>query len=364
MEKRIETTPADWPAELQPKELMFFSIDVVGSTAMKQTTVPAGDAVVPDNTEWFKDIQSFYIRSVSTFFEAIKKVKKEDKSKYVKNMKDPRLWKTQGDEVLFWVEITDTRQVVIFIDQWKETIETLRKSLSDRDLDFKSTVWIAHFPWRNKMIFTSGSGTRDTDLDGSEDRNLQLAQTYFRQIYSKPSTNTFQLIPDFVGPGVDIGFRLAAQATQRRLVISTDVVYMLAVGALAMRRSIKNLPIHFEGMHILRGVLGGLEYPLFWIDMIDQKDIYSYSHDLGRRSACTAETIVEFMGQFYHQRHNYLYEPFVVSETEQLLKQAPQWYIDAHRNMLTRETVDAAADRRGRQAGTAASRRRSRPVTP
>lgn len=342
MEPQVETTLADWPPELQPKELMFFSIDVVGSTARKQTTVPAGEAFVPDNSEWFKDIQSFYIKSVSMFFDAVDKLKEKDKNDFIHKMKSPRLWKTQGDEVLFWIEITDTRQVLMLIEKWKSTIELLRKELSKRKLDFKSAVWIAHFPWRNKMIFTSGTGARDINLDGSEDKNLQLAQTFFQQVYAEPSENTFELVPDFVGPGVDIGFRLATQATQRRLVLSTDVVYMLAVGALHMERSIKQLPIHFEGMHILKGVLGGLEYPLFWIDMIDQKDIYSYSHDLGRRSVCTPESIVEFMGQFYHQRHNYLYEPFVVSDTEQLLKLAPEWYIKAHRAMLVAEKIIAA----------------------
>lgn len=352
MEKQIETTLSDWPRELQPKELMFFSLDVVGSTARKQTTVPAGEAIIPDNSEWFKDIQSFYIKSVSIFFDTIKRVKKTDRNVFIKNMKNPRVWKTQGDEVLFWIEITDSRQVLILVEEWKNTIELLRTALRERALDFKSAVWIAHFPWRNKMIFTSGTGARDTNLDGSEDRNLQLAQTYFEQIYGKPPKNAFQLVPDFVGPGVDIGFRLATQATQRRLVISTDVVYMLALGALHMKRSIEHLPIHFEGMHILKGVLGGLEYPLFWIDMIDKKDIYSYSHDLGRRDPCKPELIKEFMGQFYHQRHNYLYEPFVVSPTEPLLKLAPEWYINAHKAMLAAERIDRAAAAGSRKRGS------------
>lgn len=342
-EEKVSTSLAEWPSQLQPKELMFFSLDVIGSTAMKQTPVTAGTAVVPDNTEWFKDIQTFYIKSVSMFFAAIKDLKRKDKNDFIQNMKNPKLWKTQGDEVLFWIEITDTRQVIFLVERWRSTIEGLRELLAERKLDFKSTIWIAHFPWRNKMIFTSATGKEDIDLDGSEDRNLQLAQTYFEQIYGSPSVNPFQLVPDFVGPGVDIGFRLAAQASQRRLIMSSDVVYMLAVGALHMMRSTKHLRVHFEGMHLLKGVLGGLEYPLFWLDMIDEKNIYSFSHDLGRRDPCSPEKIESFMREFYHQRHNYLYEPFVVSETEQLLRLAPKWYVDAHRKMLVDEKITAAA---------------------
>jgi hypothetical protein len=341
-EDKVETTLSEWPSEMQPKELMFFSIDVVGSTAMKQKPVMAGNALVPDNSEWFRDIQSFYIKSVSMFFEACASLKEDDSYAYVKSMKKPQVWKTQGDEVLFWVEITDTRQVLLFVDQWTATIKGLRTVFCERKLDFKSTVWIAHFPWRNKMIFTSGTGTTDTNLDGLEDRNLELAQTYFHDIYA--GKNRFKLVPDFVGPGVDIGFRLAAQASLRRMVLSTDVVYMIATAAQKMKRNMDDLPIHFEGMHLLKGVFSGLEYPLFWIDMIDESNIYFYGNDLGERRPCEPEMIRKFMQAFYHQRHNYLYEPFVVSETEQLLKKAPRWYVDAHKAMLAQERID----RRGR----------------
>lgn len=344
MRKMVQTELKDWPPELQPKEIMFFSVDLVGSTAAKQHPIAPEEGVIMDNSRWFSDIQSFYLQSVSFFldeFEANGPIK-ADKNSYAQDIKTPNLWKTQGDEVLFWAEVTDTRQVILYIEAWRSAIVRLKQAMRPANLDFKAAAWIAHFPWRNRMLFSSKVGALDTTRDRRQDTNLQLVQTYFTGLGDEERSSQFGLVPDFVGPGIDIGFRLAAQATHRRLVISTDIAYMIAKGAEQMRRDITGLKMHFEGLYVLKGVLGGLEYPLFWIEMSDEdNDIYGFAHDLNPRSYCGVESIKTFMNSFYHQRDNYLYEPFIVSNTEEILRDVPQWYVDAHKALLVAEKIIA-----------------------
>ena len=318
------------PEALRPKEILFFSADIVGSTALKQKPVQVEtDLVIPDNSEWFELIQKFYINSAAYFLEEFGGISSERAPDYIKAMKAPKIWKTVGDEVLFWVEITDTRQVIEYIKAWMTAINRLREAdIYEKDgrLDVKCTAWIAHFPWRNKMIFSSPSGSSWHKLEGNRDNNLELTKAYFED------AETLQ--PDFVGPGIDIGFRLAGQANQRRFVISTDIAFMIAVTAKRKRQHL-DVRVHFEGLQLLKGVLGGLEYPVFWIDMSQPEDIYTFGNDLTTREPCDHPTILKFMEGFYNRRSNYMYEPFVISETEEILKDGEDWYFRQHMKMLS-----------------------------
>lgn len=320
----------EWPSALHPKELMFFSADVVGSTSLKQRTIKTENGIViPDNTPWFELIQRFYINAVSYFLQEFEGHQPQRRFPHLKSMVEPKIWKTIGDEILFWVEISDTRQVIEYLKLWIACVERLRKEdiqEEDARLDVKCSAWIAHFPWRNKIIFSSPTGFTGAELDGKKDNNLELMKAYFEGATDK-------LQPDFVGPGIDIGFRLAAQSNQRRFVISTDIAYMIAATARRLGRHL-DVRVHFEGLQILKGVLGGLEYPVFWIDMSEPEDIYTYGTDLETRALCDHAKILTFMGGFYEKRSNYMYRPFIVSETEEILTDEPPWYRKAHEEML------------------------------
>jgi len=336
-----------WDGELRPKEIMFFSADLVGSTSLKQEPMEVADGlVIPDRSRWFDRIQDFYLRSVAHFVgEWVSYRDKNQHEPYVATMMVPKVWKTIGDEVLFWAEIRDSRQVLAYLWCWIEAMRKLREHSESslgptapsqprrrrpakESIDVKCCSWIAHFPWRNKVIFSSKSGRTGGEIDNIVDNNLQLLRNYF----SREGVDK-DLVPDFVGPGIDIGFRLAQQSTSRRFVISTDVAYMMSVVAEADEGDLP--PVHFEGVHILKGVLGGLEYPMFWIDMSDKNDIDSYGSDLKKRESCAAHDIISFMGRFYNRRSNYMYPPFIVSETETLLTKEPSWYRATHEEMLT-----------------------------
>ena len=93
----------------------------------------------------------------------------------------------------------------------------------------------------------------------------------------------------------------------------------------------------------MKGVLQGLEYPIFWLDMSAPDDIYAYVNDLQKRFLCSPDDVIKFMGHFYHQRRNYMYAPFIVSDTETILSSWPDWYYDEHNKMLSDPGFDLFA---------------------
>lgn len=333
-----------WEPCFWPKALMFLSVDVVGSTALKQTTIPRLKSdVVPDNSAWFNLIQLFYEQTLTRVFREYHRATDYQQEKpFVQTMKRPVFWKTIGDEVLLWIEVSDCRQVPIYLSAWKLAIEGLRKDLRavNPRLDVKCAAWVAQVPWRNKLLVSSRTG-RALGASRRPDHSLQLMKQFFAAVEEEESqietSDGFcgtDLVADFIGPGIDIGFRLAKFASARRFIISADVAYMLAT-AIEEGEDAGKLSIQYEGLQQLAGTMGGLEYPIFWIDMAEKrKTIDAFGPDLRRREPCETEDVLAFCKLFYGERSNYLYTPFLVSETERCLTEPPQWYVEAHLQML------------------------------
>lgn len=324
-------TWSQWPEVFRPKQLLFIGADIVGSTSLKQTMIQTTEGTALDaNTKWFDLIQEFYIRLSELFLHEADPLDAE--APHLRSLKLPKVWKTVGDEVLFWTEVTDSRQLPHIVNAWRRAICRLREELRERyalpALDFKCTAWMAHFPWRNKMIFSSPTGMFAQREDYVERTNLHIMYRYF-----SPRGLPADVVLDFVGPGIDLGFRLATTATLRRFTISNDVAYMLARAAVDGGVE-HGLRIHYEGLRTFKGVHGGSEYPLFWIDMSDGGSIEDYDSELRAKQPCRDEDIVTFIDTFYGERRNYVYAPFIVSETEEILRDRPSWYDAAHEKML------------------------------
>ena len=66
---------------------------------------------------------------------------------------------------------------------------------------------------------------------------------------------------DYIGPLVDMGFRLKEYASSRKLVISADLAYLMLVSGLG-----GDMALFYEGEFPLKGVLRGKPYPVIWID--------------------------------------------------------------------------------------------------
>lgn len=209
--------PPDLPEELRPRLLVFLSADVVGSTALKQPnrTAKSGEEAV----DWLLIFDEFY----QTARRALRRhwgdlvFRQEDATAVAHNLGPaPVFWKTVGDEVIFYKELQDSRQIHGVLEAWLLTIDSIRAFFRTHNdvlnktgqdvLDLKSTVWTAGFPRKNKQVRVIPATGKDI-------------------MQELPTEEAF----DFIGPNIDIGFRLASYSSHQKMVVSMDVAYMLSL---------------------------------------------------------------------------------------------------------------------------------------
>ena len=117
---------------------------------------------------------------------------------------------------------------------------------------------------------------------------------------------------DFVGPLIDIGFRLSKFASLRKFVISADLAWLItAQGDAAM-------PFHYDGRESLKGVLNDQPYPIFWIDCNDDGDgrnpLDSIEDKVLKREPVSAEHVRELSLAFLNAVGGSVPKPFFYGE--------------------------------------------------
>lgn len=215
---------SDWDWHLR----LFFSADLIGSTALKSTFVADSDV-----QEWPRFFREFYQDLPARFEKAYAHLP----SAWLAPGDRIRLWKTLGDEMLFEVEILRFQETLYHVWAFKRAISTFNREWADKPLRLKGAAWLAGFPVTNVQVTI----TLPESCGGHRD--------------------------DFIGPSIDTGFRLSRLATDRKLMVSADLALMLmdAVKELDAQK----LVFYFDGWQHLRGVLGERPYPAIWVDLCD-----------------------------------------------------------------------------------------------
>ena len=191
---------------------LFFSVDLVGSTAYK----------TKNPRTWIGLFEQFY-REFPTHLRA---EGVPDQFKPVKFL---------GDEIVFMVEIRQSAMVQHLLQAARKAVFTYNAALEQHNtgLQCKGCAWIAGFPLSNRFIKIASAKSEVTD---------------------------------FIGPDIDIGFKLARVATTRKFILSTKLAWMLAEvlkpGGLSSQR------VYFEGEQDVPGLPG--IYPVFWLDVMDE----------------------------------------------------------------------------------------------
>lgn len=238
--------PSDLPEGLKPRLRLFLSIDLVGSTAFKQSR----QAWLPALLDFYRDFD----RIVHAHYRAFR----QRSNAFVA---PPEFWKSNGDELLYTCDLETRAQAVDAIRIWMSALSAYRSDLATLtdDLDVKSTAWIALFPAPNSEVFFRRGGAQFRS-DASENPILLQAEMRDQWYGGKPSRH--DIIRDFVGPSIDTGFRLGSWASPRRLVLSADLAFLLTS---AYPVAEEPLPLHFSGAQKLRGVVGDQPYPMIWL---------------------------------------------------------------------------------------------------
>lgn len=270
------------------RQRIFISIDISGSTGYKQSYGNTWGSLSkePGNgmqgQAWVGPFGSFLSRMLSFLEVQWVELSKDLTSKEKEELEvdsPPRLWKAIGDEVVFMKEITDRRQALLAIRATIEAMKNYKNSVMKSEtptLDLKATAWLAGLPINNAE-FVLGPKRKDLNLLGMEDD--YALQHYLRPwLYRIRKENGERI--DYLGPQMDVGFRLSGVATPRRMMLSAELVYMLCdiaeTGGEGIVKDLRgdyskesqgysHLRIGFSGMQILKGVLSGTPYPLFWI---------------------------------------------------------------------------------------------------
>ncbi|MBF0374896.1 MAG: hypothetical protein HQL39_15940 [Alphaproteobacteria bacterium] len=194
----------------------FYSIDISGSTAYKDRNANFSSF----DKHWVRFYESFFQDFPSAFLAAVDRVAEGSGRK----IKSPQLWKLLGDEILFYFEVMDFADVVSVTKAFYEALTTYDREIRGKQgLRAKGTAWLAGFPIRNS--------------------NINVENTV-----------------DFIGPDMDIGFRLSSASRAGRLCVSMDLADILAS---AMPED--NLDLHHVGWAKLKGVFDGHPYPVFWV---------------------------------------------------------------------------------------------------
>lgn len=224
------------------RSILFLSADLVGSTSHKQT-----------DPEWQVSFLSFYAQ-YPRYLDAAK-VALGGKSMEFK------LWKAIGDEIVYEVEVRSEKEIARAVRIWLATMDTCEDEiLHDKKLALKGSAFIATFPGPDSEVAISRHPRPEDSIDSIILQNDEV-------IGARRAEKKYQY--DYMGPSIDIGFRVASLATRRHFTMTVEVTRGMARDAhdrSALGDSNAAADMDFMGLQELKGVWDGRSYPVFALD--------------------------------------------------------------------------------------------------
>jgi hypothetical protein len=306
---------------------LFLSLDIVGSTEFKQASRSADGRAAAITIAWLEPFLSFYQLSVEQMDAQWARVCVEMSAVDPKNRSDrfhfgdrPVFWKGAGDEVLFSKAVRSPVDAMATIHAFLLVMRDHRTRFVDKGLplDVKGTAWLAGFPVNNAETVLPGGASEPAEerLDDPVAENYRLLELHHAGKKNAPI--------DYIGPSIDLGFRLREHATPRRLVVSVDLAWLLCRAHRSFEKehgkcSRLGVPhIGYDGRRGLKGILGGQPYPLIWIEADPENDLDRAEDVLrGRPLSGTSppnahvQAVKDYCGLFLNSRTPLQTRPYV-----------------------------------------------------
>lgn len=258
---------------------MFLSLDIVGSTEFKQSA--RGSEYTGGADSWVAPFLSFYRVSVEHMAAEWNRVTAEVKSLEGTEGNPrfdfgeaPAFWKGAGDEVLFSKIVKSPFDAMTSIYALLEVMKEHRRQFGSKPqtkrLNVKGAAWLAGFPINNAEIRLAAQHPVETAdyLDDPIAENYRLLE-----LHGSGGHSSDVYLADYIGPSIDLGFRIREHATPRKLVVSADLAWLLCfahrentIGELPQSRYLRMPHIGYEGRYGLKGILSGEPYPLIWVE--------------------------------------------------------------------------------------------------
>ncbi|MCB1232557.1 MAG: hypothetical protein KDN19_20080, partial [Verrucomicrobiae bacterium] len=264
----------------------------MGSTAFKNSS--------PTSLRWIRAFYGFYSDLPATLkreYEATPKIA------------PPEVWKTLGDEIVFVAPLANHQDAAIHVRRFINAVRSYRHDLkrSVPQLDLKSAVWVAGFPVGNTAV--------------------QLHKKY--PLANGGATDEGMIavaVEDFIGPQMDIGFRLCHAASPRKLLVSVELAYLLASGEPS------GVEFYLDKGEPLKGVLSEKPYPMIWVDMFgsspdDGHDELAVLEDelrMVERTPCRHEKLTYYCRLFIESAGAPLAIPFI--DGDDRFEERPEGY--------------------------------------
>lgn len=199
---------------------LFLSVDMVGSTEFKARFTGQG------SDGWLDIFQTFF-----TSFPLM--VAGQIGFEFLDDDRTPAIdvWKVMGDEVVFVATPTSPEELTSILIALLRTMQMYEeRHFQQLPLRLKGTAWLADFAGQNIEI-------EIPELSSSGGAHL-----------------------DFIGPDIDLGFRISKFAKPGSIVVSLDVLeVMLGAGNAA------EAALYLMGKEPLKGVMFGRPYPIVWM---------------------------------------------------------------------------------------------------
>lgn len=323
----------------RPTLRIFLSVDLVGSTAFKQSNQSAFDEKRTASLE--KPVEP-WLSPIAQFYREIERIFAKRWSVYVESTADlvgwpkgdaPQLWKSAGDELLYTKVLNDHREALACVICWIETLREYRSVLKKRypELDVKSAAWIAGFPVTNTEVIFRSSVAGEELLNEDDDpiyNNLRLIHKYYSNNKDEALTR------DFIGPSIDTGFRVCGLATPRKFVLTIDLMLMIvhAIRTAPPDLDVKSIEFHYQGRESLKGVFGGFGYPVFWLDMAHASELERIEDRLLNLSARNTDDIKRFCEEFIAENPTRIIVPYIIGNQDKYFDHPP----DHHNERLSR----------------------------
>jgi hypothetical protein len=205
---------------------LFLSVDMVGSTEFKARFTGQS------SEGWLGIFESFF-----TSFPLM--VAGQIGFEFLDDDRTPAIdvWKVMGDEVVFVTTPSSPEELTSVLIALLRTMQLYEdKHFQQLPLRLKATAWLAGFDGQNIEI-------EIPELSSSGGAHL-----------------------DFIGPDIDLGFRIGKFARPGSMVISLDVLETV-LGA----RNAARAALYLMGKEPLKGVMFGRPYPIVWMLEADEK---------------------------------------------------------------------------------------------
>jgi hypothetical protein len=91
-------------------------------------------------------------------------------------------------------------------------------------------------------------------------------------------------------------------------------------------------------------VLGGLRYPVFWLDLSPGDALERFEDGLTTLAPVDRDRLREYCNRFYAEHHSYMFPPFIFSDSEQQISKRPDWYDDDHAALVRNFEVERSEE--------------------